>query len=493
MEQTTPSQMPKPRRRFRWKRWLLLAFCIVVVLASLPFANEYYARWEARRDLEKAIAALDQSDPRWRLEDIEADRKEVPAEKNSAPILIAAYRLLPKEWSSETLEELASLAPVYNLQEEQFDRLLAELQPLRPALKKAKELKDYPIGRHDVRFSSDWISTSSVDQFNVGSVATILGMEATLYRYLHETDKWWQTTQALVNCARSLGDDPRVVSIAVRRRIVWQVTDNLERMLGSWELTGEQLTFTQQVVESEIATQQFQLALRGERAGMHRFFLKVDAGEIGLLYKAFGNDQAETRKPLLLEQLAEFFETSTILRAHETLLDYHTQVIEAWKLPLIIRYRTISEIARKMEPRLFSPDKKEPNLALKMTPVFTHWASWEQWNLSRYSCAIAALAAERFRSQNKRWPESLNELVKAGILKEVPLDHFDGNPVRFRRTADGVTIYSVGKFLAYDGTALDVKPNGVIESNDPDRIEFRLWDVAHRRKTPPPRPKMVEP
>src|SRR5262249_26153697 len=71
-----------------WRRRILFAFLIVVVGLSVPVVMELYARSKARSDLEKIIAELDRTDPRWRLEDIEADRQQVPEEKNSANTVI---------------------------------------------------------------------------------------------------------------------------------------------------------------------------------------------------------------------------------------------------------------------------------------------------------------------------------------------------------------------------------------------------------------------
>jgi hypothetical protein len=108
---------------------------------------------------------------------------------------------------------------------------------------------------------------------------------------------------------------------------------------------------------------------------------------------------------------------------------------------------------------------------------------------TKLSCAAAGLAAERFRLQNQRWPDSLEELVKAGCLKKLPLELFDDKPLRFRRAPDGLVIYSVLTDRAYDGTALDEKPTDVKTPEKADiagkRLEFRLWDVERRRQAPP--------
>src|SRR5207302_2417059 len=99
-------------------------------------------------------------------------------------------------------------------------------------------------------------------------------------------------------------------------------------------------------------------------------------------------------------------------------------------------------------------------------------------------CAIAALGVERFRVQTGHWPDSLDDVVAAKLLDKVPLDVYDGKPLRYRKTADGVVVYSVGPYGTNTGKTLD--GNGNL---DPavQRYELRLWDVNQRRQ--PPRPK----
>ena len=107
-----------------------------------------------------------------------------------------------------------------------------------------------------------------------------------------------------------------------------------------------------------------------------------------------------------------------------------------------------------------------------------HRVTESQQNSDTYlDCTIAALAAERFRLQKKRWPVSLGELVKADVLKEIPIDPMDGKPLRVRRTVDGLVIYSVGADGKYRGDALDNLAN--FDPRQP-RPEFRLWDVSRR-------------
>ena len=70
--------------------------------------------------------------------------------------------------------------------------------------------------------------------------------------------------------------------------------------------------------------------------------------------------------------------------------------------------------------------------------------------------AVAALAAERYRLKQGQWPKSLDALVTAGLLKTVPLDPFDGEPLRLKRLPTGVVIYSVGPDRTDNGGRLRI-------------------------------------
>jgi hypothetical protein len=91
--------------------------------------------------------------------------------------------------------------------------------------------------------------------------------------------------------------------------------------------------------------------------------------------------------------------------------------------------------------------------------------------------AIAAVAAERFRLANKRWPKDLAELTPA-YLNAVPLDPYDGKLLKLRATEDGLLIYALGKDRKDSGGKMDRK-----RLNEPGaNIVFQLWNVGERRK-----------
>ena len=81
-------------------------------------------------------------------------------------------------------------------------------------------------------------------------------------------------------------------------------------------------------------------------------------------------------------------------------------------------------------------------------------------------CMLVALAAERYRIRHGTWPSAATELVP-DFLSELPLDPFGGGPMRYQRLSGGIVVNSLG-------------PNG-----DGSGLSIQLFDVAHRRQSPP--------
>jgi hypothetical protein len=69
--------------------------------------------------------------------------------------------------------------------------------------------------------------------------------------------------------------------------------------------------------------------------------------------------------------------------------------------------------------------------------------------------AIYALAAERYRLRHGQWPEALSDitpdLLPAAWANSLPVDPFDGQPLRYVVDDDGLRVYSVGRNGRDDG------------------------------------------
>ena len=72
-------------------------------------------------------------------------------------------------------------------------------------------------------------------------------------------------------------------------------------------------------------------------------------------------------------------------------------------------------------------------------------------NKAEAESVLTLIAVLRHKEKVGKFPESLDELVKAGLLKTLPIDPFSDEPLIYRRTDDGFTLYSVGENFTDDG------------------------------------------
>ena len=464
----------------RWAKRILIALVTVLVILSIPVGLELYARSQARADLEKIIAELDRTDPRWRLEDIEVDRQPVPADMNSAKTVVGAHRLLPKTWDPKIYAELEDFPPPITLRKDQADKLAAELKPLEAALQTARKLENQPNGRHKLDYDLEWWTSSVADQQNSREVALLLVLDVFQFSHRKKVEESWKSNRALLNSGRSLGDEPLSISMLLRMAIAEMTVRSLERALAQGEFHWSHLQERQHALEEEMTVPYLLIGSRGERAGRNHLLTNIENGSIGLTQTLDKMENwRKTYEASFWDQFKEFFRFSTVLHSHASLLHLQTRQVEAAKLPPNKRYEVITEIEKSYKALVTPKDR----ITRLLFPDVLGFAKSEQRRHTLLACAVTALGAERFRLQKNRWPKSLEEIVQAGCLKKVPTDQFDGNPLRFRRTKDGLVIYSIGPEGNYDGKALDDLRNineAVV------RVEFRLWDPARRRQPPLP-------
>ena len=98
---------------------------------------------------------------------------------------------------------------------------------------------------------------------------------------------------------------------------------------------------------------------------------------------------------------------------------------------------------------------------------------------ARVRTALVALGVERYRLLNGgRLPDELTALTPA-ILQSIPIDPYDGKPVRFKRTDKGYVIYCIGP---------DEKDHGGTEKVR-DAPKGTPEDVTFIVERPAPKPK----
>jgi hypothetical protein len=156
---------------------------------------------------------------------------------------------------------------------------------------------------------------------------------------------------------------------------------------------------------------------------------------------------------------------------HPWLLRHLTKAVEAAKLPPHEQSSVVSALDAQI--------KDCPGMLRERVIKLGSVSDAGHRHLAMFRCAATGLAAERYRLDKGRWPEKLGDLVPA-YLPAVPLDPYDGKPLRLARKPDGVVVYALGRDGRDDGGDFET-----LNTHQPGTdYGFRLWDVDKRRQPP---------
>ena len=284
----------RPRRR-RW-RYVVALLALVVLIGIGVYV---YLTISPERELQAAIAETDHLDPRWRLEDIEADRAVVPEAENSGTVAIAAKQLLPKNWpfwdappppspqdppdagpKRQALQKsFSDLEPQRQLNDEQTTALRTEMTRAAGALAEARKLADLTEGHYPISYKPDWISTLLPHAQDPREIAALLSNDALLRAQDRDPDGALASCRGALNAGRSIGDEPVLISQLVRIACRGIATHQVERVLAQGEPSEHALRQCQELLEKEAPEPLLLIAGRGERAGLDRLMETIQSGK----------------------------------------------------------------------------------------------------------------------------------------------------------------------------------------------------------------------
>jgi hypothetical protein len=475
MSVTSSPPATSPVRRRRWLRYTLAFFAVVAAAAGLSYV---YVSWSFDSEMRTAIAETDALDPRWRLQQIEEDRKSYRDEENAALQTIVVAKLIGR-WRSPVSSHrnygdlFDNYPPQRQLNSMQMNVIREAFDRLEAARLEALKLKDMPGGRFPIKYRPDFISTLLPDQQEARQSMELLKHDVMFRAQNGDADGALESCQALLNAGRALGDEPLLISYLIRLAGDAMTVDAVERTLAQGfpkpaPLEEMQRRLTQERAD---ARHHWQQSMRGERAGHHELAQVLMSGKLrmSMLIGLTGRDRN------VLEFQDQF--PLAFARGYPSHLRYLNEAVEATKLP------DAEQIGRMEELEKSIPSQS--TFTRLLAPAMAKVVRAHVRTQANLGAAELALACERFRIEHKRWPESLEELVKTKTVETIPPDPCNGAPLRYRKLADGVAIYSIG---------FDKQDNeGNINRNRPEEagtdLGVRLWDPARRRQ--PPLPPLV--
>ncbi|MCI0684278.1 MAG: hypothetical protein L0Y71_19380 [Gemmataceae bacterium] len=472
-ESTKPAATPvTPTRRGR--RWSVYLFAAVVLLVGAPTLLYQGLKWHSANQAESIMAELDRVDPHWRLDDLEAQRETLDDDNNSALLVTKIVRMGGGGRTSRPAfyEQFEDVGPAHELNALQIQLLRDAYEKMEDALAEARKLKDMPKGRFPIRYAEDFFSTILADQQNARRVFEMLQHDAWMRAQNGDLDGAVESCRAGLNAARSLGDEPLLISFLIRVAGAHVALGAVERTLAQGRPSEKALAPLQTLIEQEIVDveKHWRNALRGERGGQDKLMQAIRGGKVrvGQIFGVWGGGPGGP-----VEALADHFPV-ILTREAPDLLRYMNQAVEITKLPTEEQPDKLLELERTIP--------KASYLMRLLAPALNKVGSAHVRAQTLLRAAQVGIAAERYRLKHERWPDSIDDLVKAGLIAAVPSDPFDGAPLRWRRMPEGMAAYSVGIDKADNHGNINMRR---IYDRGFD-IGFRLWDVERRRQAPRP-------
>jgi hypothetical protein len=463
---------------FLSRRWLLrlLGTFLVAVLVTFGWGlvQRELARSQGVKDLEAAHQQAAADDPDWRWDDLNAKRPRPPEGRNGADLIPRIFAKTPKGWDKALIEPEKKPQIEVPANERYSDELLAELRKATPQIQEAVELartmRNCPFGRRDLVLAPDVITTRLEDTQNTRSAVYILKWDVVLAMEDRKPTRAAESILAQIHVSKSIGDEPFLISQLVRIASRTNAMRTLEWTLAQGELPADKLAELQAAFLAEADEPLFYYGLRGERAAFDRLMSNLTDGTTD---PATWREVGEAHQGVL-GRLGWWHYRGKLPGDHAEFIARLTEAITVAKKPVEEQVRE----ARAFLDPPFDPDHRFTRL---LYPAIKKVVEAQWRTTAEMRCIGAAIACERFRMSTGRWPESLNELVPM-FIPAVPRDPFDAEPLRLKRTEDGIVVYSIGLNRQDDGgdtrgpTKSDALDEGV-----------RLWDVKARR-VPAPKP-----
>lgn len=377
-----------------------------------------------------------------------------PAENRALPILEAAAALRGADQNDTNLPWLgrAAIPPTgVPLEPRLRTRMEGFVRTNREALKAGRKATERPLSRYP-RLAS------------LGPVRTLTGslsLEAVVAAEQGDFNLASADLLAGIQVADSLAGEPINITVVVANSLYRTVADGAERVFGHHQLSDSQLQTLQQAWTQAVSIPSGERAMIGKIA----FSEPIRSLSIREALQAFDPAIDGSAESAFASIRLGLYVAAGGLRK-----DYGV-LVEHWDE---------RRLAAQMEypERLAQEKKVQSDLEKRVTTSYlpaVRYHIGSDGNLAATSMAVkraalTACAVERYRLKNSpRLPERLEQLVPE-FLPAVPLDPFDGRPLRYEVSGEGYVIYSVGSDLVDDRGRSNQRPR--------KRGEPKTWDVS---------------
>lgn len=368
------------------------------------------------------------------LQELNTWHQELPAEQNAAVDLEAAFAKVV--YSDEAKLKLPPRATKLD------ERLKANILGVMQLNQAARDKLHQAISTKAARYPGDWSKPTASERGHLRRLRTatqIMRLESAVALDNNRPDLALLSVQTVLTMARSLEAEPDTISQLIRFAVLESANLMVERILSQRALTDTQLSGLQTAYRNAEPAEGVTRALAGERC-LWLFVYLGDPIEAGSYMQSAGGETFDAAGVLKFGAYKGPQQQKDCLFS----LDAMEQLIQASKQEYPQALETAREAQTKLEQAAAGPPKERPVIACAVLPPLIKVFDRAAAHVARARVMQAGLAVERYRLAHAgQLPPSLSAVAPATIAS-VPVDPFDGQPLRYKRLPKGYTVYSLG-------------------------------------------------
>ena len=359
-----------------------------------------------------------------------------PGQPNAADLYLQAAKLLKMVHDRDGLPIIgnADLPPLGEPMSDPMRQAVTELLAANSgALKLLHEAAALEHARYPFNLRLG-MGASPMHLGDLRSQAHLMCLEAVAYGEAGRTDQATQSVAGAFRVARSLMNEPVVVSQLVRVTTEDLATGVTERLVNLGELKPDHLAILSDCLAGPQRQDGMTRAMAGWRCTLSDLFQNPSRGQEWIEGPRIGPFEMPGKLQLFVHQV-----TGNLDRGHLAALDIMTARVEL---------STMAPFQAK--PKLAALDTQIVDL-----PRYAIWSRQhidpggraqiiEAMSFTRRQAGRMALAVEQFRIAHGRLPQTLED-VAPEFIDVVPIDPFDGKLLRYRKLDKGFVVYSVGE------------------------------------------------
>ncbi len=442
----------------RGKRWFLIA---TILLAGLLAFLLLQPRTDPVAQLQKELERLKQLGEPTNWRDI---IKPVPAHLDGTSFyrqaikgLYDARRSLPPSiWSALEIFGFSSPA-AFNIAD--IRKGLKEVQPALKALQKAVKFPHMRLINWK-QADQDPLAILYPHMGDFCALTRLLLAEVALQKYDGNIDRGVKILIVALKLTRRLGDEPIYIGFVTQGEIFLYAQEALQRLLGDADASPQAYRQLLAELRAWDIDRDLVRAIQMERIFMIKTFDR---------YRSMPYSQRLRTFTITADASGKILNLAWLLNSHRNLLaESELMVLRNLSMGIDIIRRGVpydQQAVKQLETEI---EKSRPKFQIslgKLTVMYSpHEFSAAASFLGAFERASKLHALQRidfvvvalrlYRYERGHYPDNLHALVPK-YLPSIPLDPYDGKPLRYRKLGKGFKVWSVGQDRKDDGGSGD--------------------------------------